>query len=252
MTKINRIFKPKKYDNFTVVPSYIFRYKNITLGSTGLYCFLFSHTSDFEITVSFICNHFKEGKDAINNKIKELISYGFLKRELIRIDGKFAGYNYHLNAKPKRQKPKSEKPLTVKPQRQKPQQSNINNNINNISNNNKVNKTSKSPKKEIKASDFDDDIIKCFNHVILLFPEKYRPQTKSQKINWVKCIDQLNRLDKYSPRKVYYITMKALKDDFWSQNFYSILKLRQKNKQGVKYVDVFFEKFGKELKGVKI
>ena len=46
--------------------------------------------------------------------------------------------------------------------------------------------------------------------------------------------------------------MKALKDDFWSQNFYSILKLRQKNKQGVKYVDVFFEKFGKELKGVKI
>ena len=93
----NKIYKPKKFDRFTVVPNAIFRHKGISAAATGLYCWLFSHDSKTEMTVSFICGHFKEGKDAINKRIKELIDSGFLLRVEVRKGGKFAGYNYHLN-----------------------------------------------------------------------------------------------------------------------------------------------------------
>ena len=71
--KYNKILKPKKFDNFNIVPGYIFRDKGISIGATGLYAYLFSHTADQDITIEFICGHFKEGKDAIRAKIKELI-----------------------------------------------------------------------------------------------------------------------------------------------------------------------------------
>ena len=57
-----------------------------------------------EMTVQFICGHFKDGKDAINSRLKELIKAGFLVRKEIRNGGKFAGYNYHLSDKPKKAK----------------------------------------------------------------------------------------------------------------------------------------------------
>ena len=74
--KYNKIVKPKKFDNFNIVPSYIFRDKGISIGATGLYAYLFSHTADQDITIEFICGHFKDGKDAIRAKIKELIDNG--------------------------------------------------------------------------------------------------------------------------------------------------------------------------------
>ena len=75
--KINRIYKPKRFDNFTIVPNCVFRTKNISIGATGLYAYLFSHDSSKPITIRFIINHFKEGKDAINSKIKGLEKFNW-------------------------------------------------------------------------------------------------------------------------------------------------------------------------------
>jgi hypothetical protein len=113
--KYNKILKPKKFDNFTIIPSYIFRDKGISVGATGLYAYLFSHTAEQEITIQFICGHFKEGKDAIAAKIKELIEAGYLERVRVTDKGKFKGFNYILKANRKRLnrdrlKPKSENP----------------------------------------------------------------------------------------------------------------------------------------------
>ena len=113
--KYNKILKPKKFDNFSIIPSSIFRHKDITVGATGLYAYLFSHTAEQEITIQFICGHFKEGKDAIRSKINELISTGYLERQRVTDKGKFKGYNYILKANHKapnlqREKPKSENP----------------------------------------------------------------------------------------------------------------------------------------------
>ena len=124
--KYNKILKPKKFDNFTIIPSYIFRDKGISVGATGLYAYLFSHTAEQEITIQFICGHFKESKGAIGRKLNELIDAGYVNRKRVTDKGKFKGYNYILKAKPKTQKPEPQKP---KPQNEP--QSNIiyNNNI---------------------------------------------------------------------------------------------------------------------------
>ena len=76
--KYNKILKPKKFDNFTIIPSYIFRDKGISVGATGLYAYLFSHTAEQEITIQFICGHFKESKGAIGRKLNELIDAGYV------------------------------------------------------------------------------------------------------------------------------------------------------------------------------
>ena len=236
----NKIIKPKEYDQFTVIPSYIFRQKNISSGATGLYCWLFSHNSEFKISTEFIVSHFKDGRDSINNRIKELISFGYLIRQEVRVKGKFAGYNYILNDKPKTDKPKTGKPQTEKPYTDNPQQSNINNNISyNIKSN--INKSN-----SVKY-DFSKNSIESYPHILSLFPKRFQPKNRKQKIDWLSVIDKLERIDGYDPRQVYYIVKKARDDDFWKDNFYSISKLRKKNKEGILYIDYFAERYGKNI-----
>ena len=89
--------------------------------------------------------------------------------------------------------------------------------------------------------------LKSLDHFVALFPQKMQPKTEVQKNKWLDCLDKLERLDGYSLQVVYFISKNARQDDFWQSNFLSILKLRQLNKQGVKYVDLFKERFAKDL-----
>lgn len=118
---------------------------------------------------------------------------------------------------------------------------NINNNINNTK------EYSVKSKQEKKFSDFPQQVQKAFSPIIELFPESSRPKTKAQKRQWADCIDKLERLDGYDPRKVYLIAKRARLDDFWSDNFLSILKLRKTDKNGVKFITRFEQKFGKDI-----
>ena len=228
----NKIYKPKKFDRFTIVPNAIFRHKGISATATGLYCWLFSHDSKTEMTVQFICGHFKEGKDAINKRIKELIEIGFLVRVEVRKGGKFAGYNYHLNDTATG-KTGAGKTAAVFTAAVNPQQSNTNTNY--------INK--EILKKEIptksKKRQYTDKTKKAFSHFAELFPLKYRPKTESQKNKWLDCLDKIERLDGYNLREVYNISKELRNDEFWSNNFLSILKLRNTDKNGIKYIDRF-------------
>ena len=210
------------------------------MGATGLYCWMFSHKSDFTITVEYIKGHFKEGRDAVNSKINELMVLGYLQRVKVRNKGRFMGYNYILSDSPITEKPITEKPFTEKPNSDNPQQSNINNNISyNIKSN--INKSN-----SVKY-DFSKNSIESYPHILSLFPKRFQPKNRKQKIDWLSVIDKLERIDGYDPRQVYYIVKKAREDDFWKDNFYSLLKLRNKNKSGLKYIDYFAEKFGKNI-----
>jgi len=191
------------------------------------------------MTVQFICGHFKDGKDAINTRLKELINSGFLVRKEIRKNGKFAGYNYYLNDKPKKVKPTvAEKTATVKtaavkPGPVNPQQSNTNTNY----------ITKEILKKEIptksKTPQYNSTVLKAFPHFVELFPIQYKPKTENQKNRWLDCLDKLQRIDKYNLRDVYNITKFLRADDFWQTNFLSILKFRNTDKNGIKYIDRF-------------
>ena len=229
----NKIYKPKKFERFTIVPNAIFRHNGISAAATGLYCWLFSHDSKTEMTVQFICGHFKEGKDAINKRIKELIDCGFLVRVEVRKGGKFAGYNYHLNdtvAEKPRRKNRGGKTATVNPQ-----QSNTNN-IHNMYNKEILNK--EIPTKS-KKRQYSEKTTKAFSHFVELFPLKYRPKTDAQKNKWLDCLDKIERLDGYNLREVYKVSKELRNDEFWQNNFLSILKLRNTDKNGIKYIDRF-------------
>jgi len=105
---------------------------------------------------------------------------------------------------------------------------------------------------EYKKKDFPEMVLKSFEPICSLFPAQTRPKTRNEINSWLECIDKLDRLDGYSPRKVYYIASKVRGDEFWRDNFLSILKLRKKNKDGIKYINLFEAKFGKQLKQMKL
>lgn len=73
--------------------------------------------------------------------------------------------------------------------------------------------------------------------------ESLRPShmktTPAEKRKWAEDYDKLKRLDGKSKDQIKAVCKWARKDDFWQTNFLSPLKLRKKNKDGVKYFDVF-------------
>lgn len=217
--KYNLVIKPQKFDNFTIVPNNLLRHKGISLGATGLYAWLFSHKHDQQITIEFISGHFKEGRDAIRSKINELIDSGFLTRERVLENGKFKGYNYILSDKTEVGKNRCRK----KPMSENPTQSNTNNNIyNNINN-----------------------INKALPHFYKLFDDKYLPKTPQQQAKWIKCIDECIRLDNFSLQEIYLICKHTRQNEFWSNNFLTLLKLRNNDKNGIKYIHRFHEDYKK-------
>tara|TARA_R110000787_G_scaffold172681_3_gene285309 strand:+ start:1002 stop:1703 length:702 start_codon:yes stop_codon:yes gene_type:complete len=123
----------------------------------------------------------------------------------------------------------------------------VKDNIYTINTNNTINNslTSKNVKSE---KDFPPLILDSYNHIVKLFPKQTQPKTKNEKLKWLSELDKLQRLDGYNPRQIYLICSKVRNDNFWSQNFLSITKLRQKNKEGIKYIQSFEYKFAKDLK----
>ena len=242
--KLNRIIKPSKFDHFTIVPNAIFRQQGISQQATGLYCYLFSHSSNQEITINFITNHFKNGRDAIRSAIAELEQLGYLHREQLRQNGKIVAYNYIL-----KDAPAPEKPSTGKPSPENPIQSNTS--IYTIKNNSTYTKRNNSTKSE--------NVEKAYQHFVQLFPKRYRPKTPAAIEKWKVCLDRIERIDGYDLRKVYEVCRQLRQDQFWAENFLSVLKLRNSDKNGVRYVDRFMERSAlrtrptalNKLKGVK-
>lgn len=92
------------------------------------------------------------------------------------------------------------------------------------------------PKNSIE---FSEEVRICFRNCLEFFPDHYKPNTKKKTENWMKTIDELNRLDKIPFEAIEQITKWARLNDFWAKNFQSLVKLRQKNKQDVYYIQVF-------------
>lgn len=98
-------------------------------------------------------------------------------------------------------------------------------------------------KAKIEAK-YDNDIdIDIDNEVILniqniaknFFDEKYLNKES------LECFDKLIRIDGYTSDQIIK-SFEMTKDEFWSQNFLSPLKLRKTDKNKVKYIDIFLKK----------
>lgn len=85
---------------------------------------------------------------------------------------------------------------------------------------------------------FEKGVEKTFEACLEFFPEHLQPKNPK---SWKDTIDKLNRLDGIPFDKIIEITQKTREDTFWAKNFLTLNKLRQKNKEGIKYIVVFNE-----------
>lgn len=90
-----------------------------------------------------------------------------------------------------------------------------------------------------KEEDFSIEVKELYNSTVIFFDEKTKPHTPKQIADWHDTLDKCIRIDGYSSDRVREIVKRMRMDDFWRTNFMSIMKLRQTNKQGVKYIDFF-------------
>jgi len=89
---------------------------------------------------------------------------------------------------------------------------------------------------------YTEAVHNCFNQCLILFPEKCRPDTEALKDKWLDTIDKLNRIDGHDLKIVYSVVKKTREDDFWKDNFLSMLKLRKKDKNQTMYFIIFSQK----------
>lgn len=247
--EIGVIIKPSGLDRYIAMPLSILREKGVSMAATGLYCWLFSHEAGRQMTLNFITGHFKDGRDAIRSRINELEDFGFLKRHKVR-KGSHYVYDFELIDASKMGVGKSEvgKSNVGNYAAENPTQSN--NKITKITKiDNKITKITKNNKKK---KIFPEIVLKAFDHIEQQFPERYRPSTQAQKDKWLDTIDKCHRLHNVSPRKLFLLIKEVRKDDFWKDNFLTVQKMRQRNKQGVLWIDVFMERYGKEFEKLEL
>lgn len=113
--------KVNKQSNFTMVSNHVLRNANLSLKAKGLYAYMWSLPEDWDYSVSGLTKVLKEGRDAINEALKELEREGYLVRTILRSGGKFSDMDYMLNETPS---PFTSFPHTVNPLTENPQQSN--------------------------------------------------------------------------------------------------------------------------------
>ena len=75
------------------------------------------------------------------------------------------------------------------------------------------------------------------------FDEELKPKDEKQKNSWLDTIDKLNRIDGVDFPIIKAVIKNARQDDFWNKQFQSLNKLRSKDKQGLIYFVVFYNKF---------
>ena len=126
------------------------------------------------------------------------------------------------------------------------QQKDTYNNVNNVNNENNVNKESSesnSPqptsKSKILISEKDKGVL---NRTIHLFPEdvvKTVVASTPKKKQWLDTVNKLNRIDGYTHSEIEEVITFGRNDDFWKDNFISILSLRKTGKSGLtKFVTI--------------
>lgn len=81
----------------------------------------------------------------------------------------------------------------------------------------------------------NEDINELYNKVVVFFDEDLRPKTDKQKFDWCDTLDKLVRIDNKTPDIITQVIKKTRMDDFWRKNFMSVMKLRQKDKNGTQY-----------------
>jgi hypothetical protein len=92
---IIRVIKNK---NYTVINNTALKDETLSAKAKGIYAYLMSLPDNWELKLSELKNHFTDGRDSINNGVRELISAGYITKEWLRDSNKkFIGINYTIH-----------------------------------------------------------------------------------------------------------------------------------------------------------
>jgi len=106
--------------------------------------------------------------------------------------------------------------------------------------------------KNVKERIYSDEILNFYNEIINLFPERTRPKNDSTRSKWLETVSKLQSIEKYSLLEIKKIIKFTRKHSCWAKNILSLNKLRNKNKEGTMYIDVFAEIIKNEISDSKI
>ena len=84
-----------------------------------------------------------------------------------------------------------------------------------------------------------DEVFQTFDRLKKFFETKHLPKTTTGLLKWLQEIDKLHRIDKHDFDKIVEVVKWAKNHSFWKTNFFTVLKLRKTNQEGVKYFEVF-------------
>ena len=102
-------------DNFSVLPNHLLNDDRLSADQLGLLVYLLSKPTDWQVQVTELRKRFDVGRDKIRTILACLEQYGYISKEQVRAEGKFATNRYIVSDSPLTEKPLTVKPLTVNP-----------------------------------------------------------------------------------------------------------------------------------------
>lgn len=95
--------------------------------------------------------------------------------------------------------------------------------------------------KEKKESIISTSVETAYNFLIDLFPEKFRPKNDKAVGEWKRDIKRLHTLDGYTFKEICQVIKRVRLDEFWEDQFLSLLKCRKLNKDKIKFFDYWYQ-----------
>ena len=104
------IFKIEKREQpFAQIDKRAINDNKLSAKSKGILIYLLSKPNDWQLNINDLTNNFTDGINSIRSGINELIDAGYIMRQNITENGKFAGVNYVVFEIPELNKPVSQK-----------------------------------------------------------------------------------------------------------------------------------------------
>jgi len=88
---------------FSITSHALIRNQILTPETTMLIIYLLSHSKGWRINTAQLINHFKPvcGKDKVYRMLNEAIEKGYIRKEILKISGRFDGIKYFVSESPK-------------------------------------------------------------------------------------------------------------------------------------------------------
>ena len=126
------VYRSPKDDNFTTMSNCHLQDKRLSLKTKGLLSVMLSLPDDWNFSAKGLATLSPDSDEMVNQSLKELEKYGYLKRTPVRVKGVIRDWNYdiyevpqtleNITSSPLRDLPQMAEPQMVTPQMAEPQQ----------------------------------------------------------------------------------------------------------------------------------